>query len=1601
MDRLKVSFQNAKGNMEQLLGKLGQGQLPQESEIQECVQLLDALNRDHKRCVRKFVAEAGCGAEDVPRGLEELDAAFQQMRRDKQLMYAKGIVDAFGAIQCTGDNFEAELEPFKQELRDMEDAALLEKMDSGELAPYVEFISRLDVREPSKVEDLAGKFGFQLIFGIVAEKFSLPDSVAIPAPVQDTIEDSIEEDVDGDEDEAQEAGSKGKSKAAKAKAGKTKKSPEKPDADETEPEILEPVTEAEAFRIDTAIYGELVKESSGKKPGGSSSLLSAYRKKFHGPLALTAKYLMGYSGITKQAVTNGGDKSKNLSAVIEHIINYLYKEGFIDKYSMGEGTEPYYSLSAVGRDIFKTESVQRQLIGRKLPGMATDFSTVSRFVRYREVFEYEASVIRDVFHCKIVMNAFCGFPFMGLLNVKHAGTALVFIPALYGMEDQPEDLRGFLNKAAKYLSPFTEDTRLFIAAPDGQAEAWAPIYRKFLKLPEGTRFYFGVLGEKEFRDEDGSLWELDAILSDREAFDNFIGDSDTSMELEADGLDEDGTAAADDEDAGHSKPPAQEQKTNQPKGNEGPRKKESQPKKPQKFEPEQEDSEVAILAEKLIGQPDPPLPGSGLEEISTLLLREGRTMEAVLLAKTIADSPDGTEAKQFYEALLYASNLPLEPRSYTGSSTGPEGSSPLIPYCRTAFMFWSLCFPSNAYDQPLYNRYKGSETLGLDGNTSLSDEYLSYIKSAAVLLEDELCKVSFEYDGAGFSQRVLNSFLSSDKLELKQRSLKKEAESHCPAPRINTMINGLEPFLKSTMGPASDIGRCIGSIASGKGRDVREVFDGFTDDGITISNEKIGQYIDSKWNEIRSGNSGVKVKQLAYKVRAKIQNELAIRLKIMSEWLEWDAAGQGGNSAENYQSIVSRFKKLLSNAIVCAEGLVSSSIPDSDAAGLSLLNQVFRRICAILGNESELAPAPVKCFAPLLTAGYIVLDEEGLPVIDKSMNELPGMEPWRMALRHIAAKKCSEHEALRRIELPDIDPLRFEDYSSSKVLWRMLGIQRDENSYLRKIQAAHAAGRSGEEKFRGDVLMACAYGQVAEHTKETLFAQLERFQPLFIGSLSEDPVDPEDTERRNYAHFHMLLDALTGQLEKEKAARTGFFLNEYESRAGKLRGDLPPILEQVHKEILAGNLATAEDYLTRFDAGEMYLTENKQMPEQNFHDQFLQNADWFIEQCEREEHKGRSLKQWGSQVLKNRNFWSAGNEKNSAMLLEYWIVRRDDKNTPALIQKFLSWLEFDVHDVKRSNSIPPTPQYEVFTADISPVQMGLADYRHPVKKFGTGLGPTLSVVCLYGCKGASTLIDIMTHKLRFTGTTLVLMDGVLSMLERRRVAARFKSLTSGQNSFLLIDRALLLYLAALDRGSQQIAMLQCTLPYTYEQLYTEGTGPVADEMFIGRVSDLKAIGDPDGTCLVYGGRQLGKTALLRRVASIHNQPEFQQYAVYIDIKEKRVDGLVSELDRQLSTIAPNGVPLLEKEYGSLGEICGALASRVRDFRQLTILLDEADCFFDEIAEQHYEPVHPIVVLRNETKNKVKFVFAGTHNIAATTQAIKATATSYSLDGPCA
>ena len=95
--------------------------------------------------------------------------------------------------------------------------------------------------------------------------------------------------------------------------------------------------------------------------------------------------------------------------------------------------------------------------------------------------------------------------------------------------------------------------------------------------------------------------------------------------------------------------------------------------------------------------------------------------------------------------------------------------------------------------------------------------------------------------------------------------------------------------------------------------------------------------------------------------------------------------------------------------------------------------------------------------------------------------------------------------------------------------------------------------------------------------------------------------------------------------------------------------------------------------------------------------------------------------------------------------------------------------------------------------------------------------------------------------------------------------------TNQSTQFVTIDETLVLYLASLPREVLR-ALFDCTLPFTCAEPYFTAPGLVPPESFYGREGERNRIIDQYGSCFVYGGRQLGKTALLQTAQDCIPQP---------------------------------------------------------------------------------------------------------------------------------
>ncbi|MBD2829988.1 ATP-binding protein [Streptomyces globisporus] len=80
-----------------------------------------------------------------------------------------------------------------------------------------------------------------------------------------------------------------------------------------------------------------------------------------------------------------------------------------------------------------------------------------------------------------------------------------------------------------------------------------------------------------------------------------------------------------------------------------------------------------------------------------------------------------------------------------------------------------------------------------------------------------------------------------------------------------------------------------------------------------------------------------------------------------------------------------------------------------------------------------------------------------------------------------------------------------------------------------------------------------------------------------------------------------------------------------------------------------------------------------------------------------------------------------------------------------------------------------------------------------------------------------------------------------------------------------------------------------TLPWAAYNPYTPFVaGLVPPEVFYGRDDEMREVMGREGGMFLYGGRQLGKSALLRRVAEIFPSRADTHVAVYLDLLKAEI-----------------------------------------------------------------------------------------------------------------
>jgi hypothetical protein len=262
-------------------------------------------------------------------------------------------------------------------------------------------------------------------------------------------------------------------------------------------------------------------------------------------------------------------------------------------------------------------------------------------------------------------------------------------------------------------------------------------------------------------------------------------------------------------------------------------------------------------------------------------------------------------------------------------------------------------------------------------------------------------------------------------------------------------------------------------------------------------------------------------------------------------------------------------------------------------------------------------------------------------------------------------------------------------------------------------------------------------------------------------------------------------------------------------------------------------------------------------------------------------------------------------------------------------------------------------------------------------------GASLSLLLVDAAPTPATLIEWMAGREK-NRTVLVLWRSTpLSAADRRAIAEAARG--RPQPPVLVLDAAALAFLVC-QREPRRATFAEITLPFTAASPYRDTPGETPQEMFYGRKAELEAVLDLRGPSFVHGGRQLGKSALLRRAAQEFSAAGSSRVAVLTSIYTVGGDG---DPERLWITVWPrlaefgivSGPVPAENPAAATHD---AIVRWIRADREhsLLVLLDEADAFLDsDAAGNRFANVHWCRQIMLDTERRAKIVFAGLHRTA--------------------
>lgn len=739
----------------------------------------------------------------------------------------------------------------------------------------------------------------------------------------------------------------------------------------------------------------------------------------------------------------------------------------------------------------------------------------------------------------------------------------------------------------------------------------------------------------------------------------------------------------------------------------------------------------------------------------------------------------------------------------------------------------------------------------------------------------------------------------------------------------------------------------------------------------TIDSDMLWDFIMKYWDEAGEKMMMKFRADLMSHLRSNIVNITTKALQIMIRWC--NLVDKFNDQIEDDGSIAyKKIRKALLADIDEALNAISTdvedgNVSDEEKAGLEAIRYALKDIlCCIDGTYEE--NERKYFYAPFLFTDDVLLDESFCPTLDAHGAEIMELQPEYRILAH-ANKEIDDSEERLKFILEDGG----DDFGTARLIieyLRAVGTEIDIDKYAATIEASEEYAKETadlkKDQFIGELELAQSYGQIdnsnsSEDKKEKILQIVDAWYEVASDS-------------SNYGFFERVMESYISEIRRESKSREIDLLEQLETFKGtSIKGISKEAKEKKIAKIQAAidqqNYTVAEDLLARADQPD---DEHEDVIEENFLKDFLDDYNDYYKTVAMSQTSFATLV---SSRTRNKE------ERGGRRLADNWLPGGSRLGKDRLIGLLNGFgFKVDFSSVQEQSQIVRFENYNVKTIKATNGKREI--YTHPIAAFGSGAAEEgFRVVCINGKYDAAGLIDLM-KQIGNAKHTMILLDCALDKPERRILARKSKT-ELGDKLFVVIDRTVMMYMVKnYDETKAKRMLMSLIVPFGYYQPYVwESSNVMPPEIFMGRKHELERIESPTGVNIVYGGRQLGKSALLKKAKADIDKDENGDRAVLVEIKGLNYEAAAKKIGHALYDEGVLTEDITTTDWDDLSRaIRKRLQSDKNRIQYLLLLLDEADAFIESCEAINYQPFDALKEIQSIGAGRFKFVIAGLRNI---------------------